>query len=119
MVDGVRWDSFANPNYGALDGLGIALFVLVVILADHEIRQGLSVANVAVLLGIVAGAIVAALLGKMQLRQGGERVAGSAWSMPFQFGLPTFDLVAIAHDVPGDDRGDDRIRSACSSRSAR
>ena len=32
-VDGQMSDSFPNPNYGALDGLGIALFVLIVILA--------------------------------------------------------------------------------------
>jgi xanthine permease len=83
---------FPNPNYGALDGLGIALFVLLVILAITKYGKGF-LANVAVLLGIVAGAIVAAMLGKMHF----DKVASASWFgvvYPFQFGLPTFDLVA-------------------------
>ena len=83
---------FPNPNYGALDGLGIALFVLLVILAITKYGKGF-LANVAVLLGIVAGAIVAAFLGKMHF----DKVASASWFgvvYPFQFGLPTFDLVA-------------------------
>jgi len=48
----------ANPNYAQLQGLGIALFVLLVILAFIRFGKGF-VANVAVLLGIIAGAILA------------------------------------------------------------
>jgi uric acid transporter len=91
VVDG-QMGQFANPNYGALDGLGIALFVLVVILAITRYAKGF-VANVAVLLGIVAGGILAGALGKMQF----EKVANAPWFgviYPFQFGFPTFDLVA-------------------------
>jgi NCS2 family nucleobase:cation symporter-2 len=90
-VDG-QMGQFPNPNYGALDGLGIALFVLIVILAITKYGKGF-LANVAVLLGIVAGAIVAAILGKMHF----DKVASASWFglvYPFQFGLPTFDLVA-------------------------
>ena len=91
MVDG-QMGQFANPNYGALDGLGIALFVLVVILAITRFAKGF-VGNVAVLLGIVAGAILAGLMGKMHF----DKVASASWFgvvYPFQFGLPTFDVVA-------------------------
>ena len=91
MVDG-QLGQFNNPNYGALDGLGIALFVLVVILAITKYAKGF-VANVAVLLGIVAGAVLAGALGKMSF----GKVASAGWFgviYPFQFGLPTFDLVA-------------------------
>src|SRR5476651_1694739 len=63
MVDG-QMGQFANPSYGALDGLAIALFVLLVILAITRYAKGF-VSNVAVLLGIVAGAIVAGAMGKM------------------------------------------------------
>lgn len=45
------------------------------------------------LLGIVAGAVLAALLGRMSL----DKVAEAPWFglvLPFQFGIPTFDLVA-------------------------
>ena len=91
VVDG-QMGQFANPNYGALDGLGIALFVLVVILAITRFAKGF-VGNVAVLLGIVAGAVLAGVLGKMHF----DKVASASWFgvvYPFQFGLPTFDLVA-------------------------
>jgi xanthine permease len=92
VVDG-QMGQFANPNYGALDGLAIALFVLVIILALIKWGKGF-VANVAVLLGIVAGAVVAALLGKMSF----AKVASAAWFdivTPFHFGVPQFHLVPI------------------------
>jgi NCS2 family nucleobase:cation symporter-2 len=91
MVDG-QMGQFANPAYGALDGLGIALFVLVVILAITKYGKGF-MANVAVLIGIAAGAILAAVMGKMHF----EKVAGAPWFdivYPFQFGMPKFELVA-------------------------
>jgi NCS2 family nucleobase:cation symporter-2 len=84
---------FANPNYGALDGLAIALFVLVVILALIKWGKGF-LANVAVLLGIVAGAVVAAAMGKMSF----EKVGSAHWFdvvLPFHFGVPQFHLVPI------------------------
>ena len=92
VVDGQPLQ-FANPGYGALDGLGISLFVLLVILGLIKWGKGF-VANVAVLLGIVAGAVVAALLGKMSF----AKVATAAWFdivVPFHFGVPQFHLVPI------------------------
>jgi xanthine permease len=91
MVDG-QLGQFNNPSYGSLDGLGIALFVLLVILAITRYAKGF-LANVAVLLGIIAGAVLAAVLGKMNF----DKVMSAPWVgvvYPFQFGLPTFDLVA-------------------------
>jgi len=82
-----------NPNYGALDNLGIAAFVLAAILLISRHGRGF-VANIAVLLGIVAGCVLAAALGKM----GFEKVAKAAWFdvvTPFAFGMPTFDPVLI------------------------
>jgi uric acid transporter len=92
VVDGVT-GAFPNPGYGQLEGLGIALFVLVVILGLIRWFTGF-VANVAVLLGIVAGAVLAALLGVMHF----ERVVAAPWAdvvMPFRFGWPQFQLVPI------------------------
>ena len=63
MVDGVP-AAFPNPNYGQVTGLGIALFVLLVILALIKWGKGF-IANIAVLLGIVAGSVLAAALGLM------------------------------------------------------
>jgi xanthine permease len=91
-VDGVT-GAFPNPNYGQLEGLGIALFVLLVILGLLRFFKGF-IANVAVLLGIIAGAILAALLGVMHF----ERVVSASWVdivTAFRFGLPTFQLVPI------------------------
>ncbi len=91
MVDG-QLGQFNNPAYGAPDGLGIALFVLVVILLITKYGRGF-VANIAVLLGIVVGGVIAALLGKMSF----AKVASASWFdivYPFQFGVPKFDLVA-------------------------
>jgi NCS2 family nucleobase:cation symporter-2 len=92
VVDGVRGD-FPNPAYGQLSGLGIALFVLLVILGLIRWGRGF-VANVAVLLGIVAGSVLASVLGFMHF----EKVAAASWVavvMPFRFGIPVFHLVPI------------------------
>ena len=83
----------ANTAYGQLQGLGIALFVLLVILAFIRFGKGF-VANVAVLLGIIAGAVLATVLGIMHF----EKVAAAPWFdivKPFHFGMPTFHLVPI------------------------
>ncbi|MFD0668877.1 nucleobase:cation symporter-2 family protein [Ramlibacter sp. MAHUQ-53] len=82
-----------NPAYGALDNLAIAAAVLVFILLLVKYARGF-VANISVLLGIIAGCVVAAGLGKM----GFEKVAKAGWFdvvTPFAFGLPTFDPVMI------------------------
>jgi NCS2 family nucleobase:cation symporter-2 len=89
VVDGVP-GAFPNPGYGQLEGLGIALFVLLVILGLIRWFTGF-LSNVAVLLGIIAGAILASLLGVMHF----ERVATAAWAdivIPFRFGVPVFKL---------------------------
>ena len=83
----------ANPAYAALDNLGIALFVLVVILLMAKYGRGF-LANVAVLTGIVAGTVLAYALGKVSFAKVGAAKA-FALVTPLQFGMPTFDLVAI------------------------
>ncbi|MBI5255478.1 MAG: purine permease [Burkholderiales bacterium] len=82
-----------NPTYGALDNLAIAGFVLAAILLVAKYGRGF-VSNISVLLGIVAGCIVAVLLGKMSF----DKVARAPWFdlvTPFAFGMPTFDAVLI------------------------
>jgi xanthine permease len=92
VVEGVP-GAFPNPGYGQLQGLGIALFVLVVILG--LIRWGTGfIANVSVLLGIVAGAALASILGVMNF----AKVGTAAWVdvvTPLRFGMPQFHLVPI------------------------
>jgi NCS2 family nucleobase:cation symporter-2 len=82
-----------NASYGALDNMAIAGFVLVVILLIARYSKGF-LANISVLIGIVAGCVLAVGLGKM----GFDKVAKAGWVdivTPFAFGTPTFDPVMI------------------------
>ncbi|MFB6463265.1 nucleobase:cation symporter-2 family protein [Bradyrhizobium tunisiense] len=92
MVDGVA-GSFPNPAYGQLQGLGISLFVLLFILGLIKWGTGF-LANVSVLLGIIAGAVLASILGVMHF----DKVAAASWGapiIPFRFGMPQFHLVPV------------------------
>ncbi len=92
VVDGVP-GAFPNPNYAAPQGLMIAAFVLLAILALLRWGRGF-VRNVAVLLGIVAGCILASGLGVMHF----DKVGKAEWFalvLPFHFGMPTFHLIPI------------------------
>jgi NCS2 family nucleobase:cation symporter-2 len=76
-----------------LFNVGMSAFVLVAILAVARYTKGF-LSNIAVLIGIVAGAVLAAALGKMNF----DKVAKANWFdvvLPFQFGMPTFDPVMI------------------------
>ncbi len=82
-----------NLAYGALDNLAIAAAVLVFILLLVKYAKGF-VANISVLLGIVAGCVVAMAMGKMNF----DKVGKAHWFdvvTPFAFGIPTFDPVMI------------------------
>ena len=82
-----------NPGYGALDNLAIAALVLVFILLLVKYTKGF-IANISVLLGIVAGCAVAFAMGKMNF----DKVGKAHWFdvvTPFAFGMPTFDAVMI------------------------
>ena len=82
-----------NLAYGALDNLAIAAAVLVFILLLVKYAKGF-VANISVLLGIVAGCVVAMAMGKMNF----YKVGKAHWFdvvTPFAFGMPTFDPVMI------------------------
>lgn len=97
MRIGINWAAGAPadsmPAYGDPVHLGVAAFVLVVILLITKFAKGFW-QNIAVLLGIVAGAVLAILIGKM----GFAKVAAAPWFgvvMPFQFGMPIFDPISI------------------------
>ena len=73
--------------------MAIAAFVLIVVLLLVKYIKGF-IANISVLLGIVAGCAVAMAMGKMNF----DKVAKANWFdfvTPFAFGMPTFDLVMI------------------------
>jgi uric acid transporter len=82
-----------NPSYGALDNMAVAAAVLVFILLLVKYGKGF-IANISVLLGIIAGCVVAVAMGKMSF----DKVAKANWFdvvTPFAFGMPTFDIVMI------------------------
>lgn len=82
-----------NPLYAAPGNILIAVLVLATILVIARFGRGF-VANIAVLVGILVGGILAAALGLMHF----EKVAAAAWFAPikpFHFGTPTFDPVMI------------------------
>src|SRR5437870_7098138 len=92
VVDGVA-GSFPNPAYGQLQGLGISLFVLLFILGLIKWGTGF-LANVSVLLGIIAGAVLASILGVMHF----DKVGSASWGaivIPLRFGMPQFHPVPI------------------------
>jgi NCS2 family nucleobase:cation symporter-2 len=83
-----------SPGYAALDHHGLSALVLVVILLLARYGRGF-VVNIAVLLGIVVGCVIAVLLGQMNF----DKVQKAQWVdivTPFAFGVPTFDPVLIA-----------------------
>ncbi|HRJ70173.1 MAG TPA: nucleobase:cation symporter-2 family protein [Beijerinckiaceae bacterium] len=97
MRIGVNWAAGAPvdtiPSYGDPIHLGVATFVLLTILALTKYGKGF-VSNVAVLLGIIAGSVLAFAIGKMSF----AKVATAPWFglvLPFQFGMPVFDIVSI------------------------
>jgi xanthine permease len=97
MRVGVNWAAGsanpAAPNYGDPFNLGMATLVLVMILLITRFLKGF-LGNIAVLLGIVIGCVLAWYLGKMSF----DKVAEAPWFAliyPFQFGIPKFEIVSI------------------------
>ncbi|MFT4150957.1 MAG: nucleobase:cation symporter-2 family protein [Paracoccaceae bacterium] len=85
--------SVPNPAYATPGNIAISVVVLVAVLLIARFGKGF-VANISVLLGIVAGGVLAALVGKMSF----EKVGQAAWFdlvTPFHFGMPVFQLVPI------------------------
>jgi len=85
--------STPNPAYASPGNMAISAVVLVSILLIAKFGRGFF-SNIAVLLGIVTGGIVAALLGQMQF----DKVGEAAWFgliLPFHFGMPVFNPVMI------------------------
>ncbi|MCW5738367.1 MAG: purine permease [Enhydrobacter sp.] len=95
MRVGINWAAGGdgNPRFGDPLYLGIALLVLLVILGITKYLEGFF-ANIAVLLGLLAGFVTAMALGEVSFAGVGE-AAWMAPVRPFQFGLPTFDVLAI------------------------
>jgi uric acid transporter len=85
--------SVPNPLYGDVGNIALSALVLLIILAIAKFGKGF-VQNVAVLIGILLGGIIAALMGKMAF----AKVATAGWFgliTPFHFGMPVFQPLLI------------------------
>jgi NCS2 family nucleobase:cation symporter-2 len=85
--------SVPNPAYASPLNMFVSALVLVAIMLISRYGKGF-VANIAVLLGIVFGGVVAAVLGMMSF----TKVGAAAWFdviEPFHFGGPIFDPVMV------------------------
>lgn len=83
-----------NPAYAPVTNILLSIVVLAVVLGFARFAKGF-LSNIAVLLGIVIGGVIAAALGMMHF----EKIAAAAWFAPitpFHFGMPIFDPVLIA-----------------------
>lgn len=83
-----------NPAYAPVSNIVLSLVVLGIVIGVARFARGF-LSNIAVLVGIVAGGLIAAALGMMHF----EKVGEAAWFapiMPFHFGTPIFDPVLIA-----------------------
>lgn len=84
---------YGNAEFGSPVYIGIALFVLLVTILFNRYGKGL-LSSISVLLGIVAGFILTAALGMVDM-DGLSEASWFALVLPFHFGMPKFDVLAI------------------------
>lgn len=84
---------YGNAEFGSPVYIGIALFVLLVTILFNRYGKGL-LSSISVLLGIVAGFILTAALGMVDMG-GLSEASWFALVLPFHFGMPKFDVLAI------------------------
>ncbi|MDQ6662577.1 MAG: purine permease [Chloroflexota bacterium] len=93
----VNWSAGGNPTapqYGDIGFIALAFAVLVLILLVYRLFKGF-ISNIAVLLGLIIGTLVAIPFGFTDF----AGVTTAAWigiTTPFRYGLPTFDLASVA-----------------------
>ncbi|HRL21469.1 nucleobase:cation symporter-2 family protein [Alcaligenes sp. SDU_A2] len=88
ILDTATGQMIANPDYGSLENLAIAMTVLTIILVITKFARGF-LANVAVLIGLLAGFFISLGLGRISFA-GLDQASWFAVVTPFEFGVPTF-----------------------------
>jgi xanthine permease len=92
-VGWIQGNNPASPDYGSVKSILLALVVLVLILCIYRFFTGF-IGNIAILIGLVVGLLIAIPLGLTDFSGVGQ----AAWlgiTTPFKYGLPTFNLSAI------------------------
>nr|WP_269466247.1 nucleobase:cation symporter-2 family protein [Pandoraea faecigallinarum] len=92
---GINWAAggVGNPDYGDPVYLGVSFAVLIFILLVTRFVKGFF-SNIAVLLGILFGFVIALMLHKVNF-DGLDQVKWFDIVLPFHFGMPVFDPWAI------------------------
>ena len=91
----IQWcaGGVGSPNFGAPANVALAAITLVIILLVYRYLPGF-LSRVAILLGFIAGTLIAWAWGKTNFKQ----VGSAPWFQapdPFHFGTPTFNAAAI------------------------
>ncbi|EIJ78610.1 uracil-xanthine permease [Bacillus methanolicus PB1] len=82
-----------SKDFGSLSNIALAFGTLLFIIAIYRFFTGF-IRSISILLGLLAGTLVAFLMGKVDFTAVGE----ASWfhmAKPFYFGMPTFELTAI------------------------
>jgi xanthine permease len=95
----MRWAAggAGSADFGSLANIGLAAITLAIILLVYRFLPGFF-SRIAILIGLVAGGIVAAIFGMIDFTPVSE-AQGFAISTPFHFGAPTFEAAAIVSMV--------------------
>ena len=95
----IRWagGGAGTPDFGSPSNIALAAATLAIILLVYRFLPGFF-SRIAILIGLVAGGLIAALFGKIDFSKVSE-AQGFAISTPFHFGAPTFEAAAIVSMV--------------------
>lgn len=97
MPVAVNWSAGGNPaakDFASIPYIGLAFVTLLLVLFFYRYFKGF-LSNIAVLLGLLTGTLIAIPLGLVKFSQ----VATANWfgiTTPFYFGMPVFDPASIA-----------------------
>ena len=91
----MRWagGGAGAADFGSISNVALAAITLAIILVIYRFLPGFF-SRIAIIVGLVAGGVVAELMGKLDFSKVGQADA-FAISTPFHFGAPTFQVAAI------------------------
>lgn len=96
MPVAIRWAGGGNPaaaDFGNFKNLSLAFITLIIIIGIQKISKGF-LGNIAILVGIIAGTIIAIPMGIADFSAVGE-AAFINFNTPLKFGMPKFELTSI------------------------
>ena len=96
MPVAIRWAGGGNPaaaDFGNFKNLSLAFITLIIIIGIQKISKGF-LGNIAILVGIIAGTIIAIPMGIADFSAVGE-AAFVNFNTPLKFGMPKFELTSI------------------------